>query len=113
MADEAVLAELRAIRDLLIMTGGEEIGGLTDGLNEQHAGILGELETGEWTLSGDVLPPLAEEFDVSTETMRRKKNDMLDGQFIEQRGDGQGTEYRKTGLGLAAERANQLGGDDS
>lgn len=108
MSDEAVLAELRAIRDLLIMNGGEKVEELTDGLNDQHARILGGLETGEWIQSGDVLPPLADEFDVSTETMRRKKNDLLEGQFIEQRGNGQGTEYRKTGLGLAAERAHQL-----
>lgn len=108
MSDEAILAELRAIRDLLIMTGGEGVDQLTNDLGDQHEEILGELNTGEWTPSGDVLPPLADKFDVSTETMRRKKNDLLADQFIEQRGEGQGTEYRKTGLGLAAERAAKL-----
>lgn len=108
MGDEAILAELRAIRDLLILEGGERVEELTGGLNAQHVGILGELETGDWVESSEVLPPLADRFDVSTETMRRRKNDLLDGQFIEQQGEGQGTEYRKTGLGLAAERAYQL-----
>lgn len=108
MTEEAILAELRAIRDLLIMTGGESVDELVNGLNEKHARLLSELETGDWTPSSDVLPSLAEEFDVSTESMRRKKNDLLDSEFIEQHGQGRGTEYRKTGLGLAAERAYVL-----
>jgi|GEM_PF-6750221 len=108
MSDEKVLAELRAIRDLLILNGGEEVGALADGLGEQHIGLLGELETGEWTRSSEVLPLVADDAGVSTEAVRQKKDRLLDRNFIEQRGNASGTEYRKTGLGLAAERAHQL-----
>lgn len=113
MSDEAILAELRAIRDLLIMEGGERVEELADGLGDQHVRLLVELETGEWVSSSDVLSSVAEQFDVSTEAVRQKKDYLLERRFIEQRGQGHGTKYRKTGLGLAAERARQLEGEDS
>lgn len=112
MGDEAILAELRAIRDLLIMDGGEKVATLADGLGDQHVRLLVELETGEWVPSSGVLPSVAEQFDVSTEAVRQKKDYLLESRYIEQRGQGRSTKYRKTGLGLAAERAHQLGGDD-
>lgn len=103
MGDDAILAELRAIRDLLIMDGGEKVEELAEGLGDQHVRLLVELETGEWVPSSDVLPSVAEQFDVSTEAVRQKKNHLLERRFIEQRGQGRGTKYRKSGLGLAAE----------
>jgi len=108
MSDEAVLAELRAIRDLLIMNGGEKVEELAEGLGKQHIGLLGELETGDWTRSSEVLPLVADDVGVSKEAVRQKKDHLLDRNFIKQRGKGSGTEYRKTGLGLAAERTHQL-----
>lgn len=108
MSDEAILAELRAIRDLLIINGGEKVEELTEGLGEQHVGLLSELKTGDWVRSSDALTSVADEAGVTTEAVRQKKEQLLEQQFIEQRGNGSGTEYRKTGLGLAAERAHQL-----
>lgn len=113
MSDEAILAELRAIRDLLIVNGGEMVGDLADDLGDQHVRLIVELDTGEWMSSSDVLKSVAEQFDVSTEAVRQKKDYLLKRQFIEQRGQGRGTKYRKTGLGIAAVRAHQLKGDDS
>lgn len=108
MSEEAIVAELRAIRDMMILEGGEQIETLTEGLGGQHVGILEELDTADWTPSSDVLQVVAEAAGVSREAVRQKKDQLLDRRYIEQRGHGQGTEYRKTGLGLAAERTQQL-----
>lgn len=110
MSDEEVLAELRAIRDLLILQGGEKVNMLSEGLGAQHLGILSKLETGDWTLSSEVLPSVANEVGVTKEAVRQKKEHLIERQFIQQRGQGSGTEYIKTGLGLAAERSRQLAG---
>lgn len=108
MPDEPVLAELRAIRDLLIMSNSKEIDGLLENLNEKHIGFLEALATSEWTHSSEVTTALAEEFDVSNKSIQRKKDDLLELGFIEQEGQARGTKYRLTGMGLIASRATNF-----
>lgn len=108
MTEEAILAELRTIRDILIITGGEPVEELTNDLSEKHVRFLEELKTGEWVESSDILPKLADEFSVTTEAIRQKKVDLQDRDMVEQSGSGSNTKYRKTGIGLAAERAVEL-----
>jgi len=108
MADDALLAELRAIRDLLILTGGEEVESMADDLNDKHEAFLRALDTEDWTPSSEVTPRLAEKFDISDEAIRTKKDDLLQLGFIEQEGKGSGTKYRKTGLGLIAIRSQEI-----
>lgn len=108
MADDAVLAELRTIRDLLILTGGEEVDVLTEDLDDKHFKLLEEINTGEWAESGDVTPVVAEALDISKRSVNSGKDDLLELGYIEQSGEARGTKYRKTGIGLAGERTNQL-----
>lgn len=108
MTDDAVLAELRAIRDLLIMTGGEEVQSMADGLSDKHNAFLEALDTEDWTPSSEVTSRLAGEFEVSKRAIQKKKDDLLELGFIEQEGKGGGTKYRKTGLGLIATRSQEL-----
>jgi predicted HTH transcriptional regulator len=108
MADDALLAELRAIRDLLIMTADEEVESMADDLSDKHEAFLRALDTEAWTPSSEVTPRLAEKFDISDEAIRTKKNDLLQRGFIEQEGKGSGTMYRKTGLGVIAIRSQEI-----
>lgn len=108
MSEDDIMAELRAIRDLQILRLGEEAEALTDVLGAQHVSLMSELSTSEWSASSDVLGSVADEFDVTTEAVRKKKDKLLETGYIEQRGDGRGTEYRKIGLGVAAERAYHI-----
>lgn len=100
MTNEEILAELRTIRTLLVLDKEEELDGILNGLSEVQQKIIEEVND-EW----NTLPTseIADECDVSTNTVRRGAGDLIERHLIERRGRGSGTEYRETGLLRAVE----------
>ena len=100
MANEEILAELRTIRTLLALDKEKELNELFEELDEVEHALL-EAVDNNW----DSLPTadIASECGVGNRTVQRRANNLVDLHLLEKRREGNGTEFRGTGLLTAAE----------
>lgn len=101
MTEERIARELETIRVLLTLDKREELQSYLHDLDEVHELILDEVPDDGW--SSGVASAVAEEVDPSRRSVQRKVSELVDLQFLVKRGEGRGTEYRKTGLARAVQ----------
>lgn len=105
MTEDEIHRELRTIKVLLALDKKDELQQLADDMEDVHSELLSKLSADEWR-SG-FIEEVADEADLSARSVRRRLSDLVNRKFVERRGQGGGTEYRKTGLSDAVDLATE------